>query len=209
MSTFTTGLRTTIIRRTVRLGTAAAAEPGRALQVGERVPMREAVARLGAADERREGYERAMYKHWVDADRDGCNTRAEVLIAEAVQEPETSGRCRLTDGTGRWHSYYDDAEVTGARGLDIDHMVPLAKAYAKDLDEDRALVAVTARSNRSKADQDPREWLPEAARCRYIGEWTAIKLRWKLTADAAEKDTLTELAQDCPNAPINFTSAAR
>ncbi|MEU0485264.1 hypothetical protein ABZ260_39555 [Streptosporangium sp. NPDC006013] len=72
---------------------------------------------------------------------------------------------------------------------DIDHMVPPAEAwdsgahspaqrqaYANDLDEPRALVAVTARSNRCKSDQDPAQWPPpyEPAQCRYGTEWVAI-----------------------------------
>ena len=32
--------------------------------------------------------------------------------------------------------------------------------YANDLDDARALIAVSAASNRSKADKDPSEWLP-------------------------------------------------
>jgi hypothetical protein len=49
---------------------------------------------------------------------------------------------------------------------------------------------VTARTNRQKADQDPAEWMPPhpAARCRYIAEWTATKLRRGLSADQAEAD---------------------
>ncbi|RSN53333.1 HNH endonuclease family protein [Actinomadura sp. WAC 06369] len=190
----------------------------------EQVPLREAIGRLEVAPERRDGYDREAFKHWVDADRDGCDTRREVLLAEAVQAPELGGRCRLVGGTGTWHSYYDDVQVTGSRGLDIDHLVPLAEswdsgahawdagrreAYANDLDDPRALIAVTARSNRSKSDQDPREWLPPhaPALCRYIGEWTAIKLRWALSADGAEKTRLTELAADCPDDPIEIVFA--
>ncbi|MFF2721438.1 DUF1524 domain-containing protein [Streptomyces sp. NPDC058011] len=71
---------------------------------------------------------------------------------------------------GSWRSYYDDVEVTGAKGLDIDHVVPLAEAwnsgahawtpkrreaYANDLAAERSLVAVTAKTNRSKADREP------------------------------------------------------
>ncbi|MBY8854018.1 HNH endonuclease family protein, partial [Saccharothrix sp. MB29] len=90
---------------------------------------------------------------------------------------------------------YDDIEVDNPRSLDIDHMVPLAEAwdsgafdwtpdrhqrYANDLDEPATLVAVTARSNRGKADKDPAAWLPphEPAVCRYITDWVAVKTRW-------------------------------
>lgn len=121
----------------------------------------------------RAGYEREAFKHWVDADADGCSTRNEVLLQEAVNAPERSGRCTLAGGT--WYSPYDDAYVDGARGQDIDRLVPLAEAwdsgagtwtaaerqaYANGLDDARALIAVTAKSNRSKADQDPATWQP-------------------------------------------------
>ncbi|UJW28673.1 hypothetical protein L3Q67_25750 [Saccharothrix sp. AJ9571] len=52
------------------------------------------------------------------------------------------------------------------------------QAYANDLDEAQALWAVTARSNRSKADQDPAEWLPpyQPSVCRYLTEWVTVKV---------------------------------
>lgn len=177
---------------------------------------------LPIADESRDGYSRTAFRHWIDSDRDGCNTRQEVLIAEAVEPPTVDGDCRISGGV--WHSYYDDVTVTDASALDIDHMVPLAEAwdsgayawdaarrqaYANDLDEPRALVAVTARTNRSKSDQDPSTWLPpyEGARCRYAADWLTVKLRWRLSADPAEKDVLSELVQGCPNEPLDVPPA--
>jgi hypothetical protein len=57
------------------------------------------VSALPVADEQREGYDRlTSFGGWIDADRDGCNTRAEFLLAEAVQPPEVTGRCKLTGG---------------------------------------------------------------------------------------------------------------
>jgi hypothetical protein len=185
------------------------------------LPLRSAVAALPVAPEDRIGYHRDAFRHWIDADRDGCTTRAEVLRDEAVDPPAVTGRCTLSGG--RWYSWYDDTYLTGARGLDIDHLVPLAEAwdsgahswdaqrreaFANDLGDPRALVAVTARSNRSKADRDVAEWLPDpAVVCHYIGDWTAIKLRWGLSVDPAEQDRLTGLAADCPNIPLHITKA--
>lgn len=62
----------------------------------------------------------------------------------------------------------------------------------------------TARSNRQKADKDPVQWLPphEPARCRYLTEWVSVKTRYALTVDTAEKQTLTDLAGQCPNIPL-------
>ncbi|MGW6855537.1 hypothetical protein [Streptomyces xanthophaeus] len=49
---------------------------------------------------------------------------------------------------------------------------------------------MTARSNRSKSDQDPSQWPPPSpdALRRYGAERTATKLRWGLAIDEAERD---------------------
>ncbi|MFG3071784.1 HNH endonuclease family protein, partial [[Kitasatospora] papulosa] len=84
------------------------------------------------------------------------------------------------------------------------------QAYANDLGSDRSLVAVTAKTNRSKADRDPAQWLPPAksAHCTYAADWTAAKLRWKLNADKAEKTALLDLAKDCTDTVVEFEEAA-
>ena len=152
---------------------AASAVGPTARNARQEMGLREAIAQLPVAAERRDGYTRDKFRHWVDEDRDGCNTRNEVLLDEATWTPEIGPGCRLSGG--RWSSYYDDVDVDEAARLDIDHMVPLAEAwdsgaytwdagrrqrYANDLGDPRALAAVTARANRSKADQDPADWLP-------------------------------------------------
>ncbi|MET9014668.1 hypothetical protein ABZX74_27720 [Streptomyces olivaceoviridis] len=50
--------------------------------------------------EDRTGYERTKFEHWVDADKGGCNTCAEVLEAEAVVAPEQGVSCRCQYVTG-------------------------------------------------------------------------------------------------------------
>lgn len=184
--------------------------------------IRELVADLPVAAEDRTGYVRTAFKHWVDADKDGCNTRAEVLKAEAVVAPEQSAGCKLTGGA--WWSYYDDTQVDGPSGLDIDHMVPLAEAwdsgaydwtaarreaYANDLGWTRSLVAVTARANRQKADQDPTTWLPPAAdaQCTYLNDWVSVKVRWGLSVDPAEQGALVQLADTCPDVTMDVPIA--
>ncbi len=42
------------------------------------MPLHDAVQVLSAAEAERAGYQRTSFTHWVDADRDGCNTRNEV-----------------------------------------------------------------------------------------------------------------------------------
>ncbi|MEU0786951.1 DUF1524 domain-containing protein [Streptomyces sp. NPDC006173] len=83
------------------------------------------------------------------------------------------------------------------------------EAYTNDLDANRSLVAVSARTNRSKADQDPAEWLPPLydARCTYATDWTATKLRWKLTVDDRERAALVEIAAGCGPDSVDYEVA--
>ncbi len=45
-----------------------------------------------------DGYERTKFEHWIDEDKDGCNTRAEALLAEAVTEPSVGADSKITGG---------------------------------------------------------------------------------------------------------------
>lgn len=180
-------------------------------------PLLDMIEALAVAEEQRDGYDRARFKHWVDEDRDGCDARREVLLAEAVVAPEQGDRCSLKGG--EWLSYYDEETVTDADKLDIDHMVPLAEAwdsgahawedekrekFANDLESERSLVAVTAATNRAKGDKDPTNWMPPAksAHCTYLADWVATKFRWDLAIDQAEKTTLVEAASECKSEPV-------
>ncbi|MBW5483449.1 HNH endonuclease family protein [Streptomyces bambusae] len=188
------------------------------------LPLADAVKALPLAAESRDGYQRTSFRHWNSGKipTDGCNTRAEVLLAEARQAPEVLPGCKLAGGL--WWSYYDAKWLSPGSALDVDHMVPLAEAwdsgasqwtperreaYANDLDSERSLVAVSAASNRSKADQDPAEWLPPAvdATCRYVSEWTATKLRWGLALDLAEQEALAQHAEACPTTTVTYERA--
>ncbi|WP_148615561.1 HNH endonuclease family protein [Nocardioides rubriscoriae] len=179
-----------------------------------------AVADLRVRAEVRTGYDRDKFVHWTDADGDGCSTREEVLIAEA-DDPVTVGTSCTLSG-GRWWSYYDGVSRTPSSTLDIDHMVPLAeawdsgarswsagtrKAFANDLGDYRSLVAVSASVNRSKGARDVAEWLPPKSRCRYLREFVAVKHRWRLTVDRAEKTAMASLAESCPDRTITVVLA--
>lgn len=85
------------------------------------IPLRDAIEALPVAEESRDGYERTKFRHWIDADKDGCNTRKEVILREAVEAPEVGPGCSLTGGV--WYSIYDGVTVTDAAGLDVDHVL--------------------------------------------------------------------------------------
>jgi hypothetical protein len=170
------------------------------------LPVQAATLSLTTAADYEGAYNRSAFRHWIDADKDGCDTRAEVLIEEALVKPKVGKKCALTGG--KWRSQYDKLVTTNASALDIDHLVPLAEAwrsgawawtdkqredFANDLTDSRALVAVSASSNRSKGDKDYSQWQPKLSDgtepwigCNYLNAWIAIKMRYQLTVDSNE-----------------------
>lgn len=158
------------------------------------------------------GYDRDLFADWYDADRNGCNTRKEVLIAESLDPVQIGSSCTISGG--RWFSIYDLVETTDSSSFDIDHMVPLKEAwdsgawnwnadqrkrFANDLDQPFFLIAVTASSNRSKSDRDPAEWMPTNVdyRCDYVRIWINVKRAWDLSVDPAEHDFLVRTLSSC------------
>ena len=159
-------------------------------------------------EERIGGYKRSLFKHWIDANKNGKDTRAEVLIAESLVSVRFSSTGK-TVSTGKWLSLYDGETWTKASDVDVDHVVALAEAwrsgawkwsaarrqaYANDLGVAWTLRAVTDNVNQSKSDDDPTYWLPplESANCVYLTEWVAVKIRWKLSVDAEERQSIRD-----------------
>jgi hypothetical protein len=169
------------------------------------------------------GYNRDYFNAWIDADGDGCNTRAEVLMMESQSAVTTRGRCTVS--TGQWVSAYDGVTLTDASALDIDHFVPLNEAwgsgayswdsatrvsYGNDLGYDASLLAVTASSNRSKSDKDPAQWMPASHDyfCDYAATWVAVKWRWSLSVDSLERLTLQSVLNGCSSVSITVPEKA-
>lgn len=168
--------------------------------------------RLVVAPEHLDGYDRDLFPQWSDADLDGCNTRYEVLLEQAVTPPTVSGSCDLTGGT--WISPYDGVMLYDATGVQIDHLVALAEAwysgafgwtterrerFANDITVPWELNAVSPDVNEAKGADDPAEWLPPlpSALCPYLESWIGTKVRWGLTIDPDEKRALGTLVPRC------------
>ncbi|GAA0451811.1 hypothetical protein GCM10010361_14860 [Streptomyces olivaceiscleroticus] len=45
------------------------------------------------------------------------------------------------------------------------------------------------------------------ARSTYLADWVATKLRWELTADRTEQDTLRQYARGCGHTTVEYTTA--
>ncbi len=176
---------------------------------------------LKVAPEVRQGYDRELFRHWIDASRNGCDTRQEVLIRQSLISVTRSAGCRVVQG--RWVSAFDGVVATNPSTFDIDHLVPLAEAwdsgahrwsparreaFANDLGFRGSLIAVSASSNRSKGDRDPAEWLPPRRSfvCDYVTTWIAVKHRWSLAIDRAERTALRQNVKSCGNPRITVPS---
>ena len=171
------------------------------------------LAGIPTAAETSAGFDRDLFVDWIDADGDGCDTRDDVLIAESLT-PVTIGKSCWISG-GSWVSAYDGLATKNPGDLQIDHMVPLKEAwdsgaagwiadrreaYANDLGDERSLRAVSSSSNQSKSDHDPADWMPSmsSSQCTYATEWVAVKARWRLSVDAAERTSLQNILGSCP-----------
>jgi hypothetical protein len=174
---------------------------------------------IAVQNEYKTGYSRSLFKHWIDANGNGCDTREEVLIAESQSKAQVDAYgCKVIEGD--WLSPYDNVMHTNPSNLDIDHMIPLKEAwdsgawkwsaaqrqtFANDLSDPRALIAVTAGQNRSKSDRDPSNWIPpqKSYTCTYLSEWVAIKARWNLSMDQSEFGRIKNLlTASCATATI-------
>ncbi|MCX4816608.1 HNH endonuclease [Streptomyces sp. NBC_01239] len=173
------------------------------------LPARDALAALPVQTESRPGYERSKFKHWTDADNNGCNTRTEVLLDEAVTAPPQGPSCSLTGGG--WYSPYHDRYLDSSIKLDVDRLVPLAETwdcgasqwsskkrelYANDLDDARDQITVpAASSHRSRTTGAGTS--PTGSPTRPGGP----------SIDTVELNALTQQLADCPDAPITGTLA--
>ncbi|SCE72623.1 Protein of unknown function (DUF1524) [Micromonospora viridifaciens] len=154
------------------------------------------------------GYSRTRFPHWRKTGKN-CDVRDSVLQKDG-ESIKLSG-CNVVGGS--WESVYDGLVLDDPAQVDIDHVVPLANAwrsganewddakrgdFANDLTRPQ-LVAVSARSNRAKGDQDPSQWKPanRSYWCRYATDWVTVKHYWRLTVTSAEKAALTDMLEGC------------
>ena len=171
------------------------------------------LATLTVAAPNRGGYRRRLFgEGWAYDGSTGCNVRERVLIDESLDPPTMGPRCAPL--VGRWLSIYDNSVISSPTQLQIDHLVPLADAwaagasawsaqqrlrYANDVTSPDTLIAVSAGSNESKGDRTPDEWLPpnRAAWCAYTARWVRVKTRWQLTVTSSEKAALEGVLANC------------
>lgn len=156
---------------------------------------------------------RNEWQHWIDADGDFLDTRAEVLIQEsrAPLTYSTTG-CSILSGT--WVDPWAGSSWTAASDVDIDHHVALQNAhvsggwawdtatkrsYANDLDDPKHLNAMDDALNSAKGSSRPDQWRPplQSSWCQYAEVWASVKIRWQLTVTQIEHNALRDMLATC------------
>ena len=165
------------------------------------------------------GYDRdAFGPAWTDTNRNGCDTRNDVLrrdLEANVYKAGTRG-CAVLSGRLAPDPYtgQDIAFVRGgASEVDIDHVVALSDAWQKGAgrwvpgkrlafaNDPLNLLAVEASANRQKGDGDAATWLPsnKSYRCAYVARQVAVKSKYELWVTAAERAAVAGVLSRCPN----------
>ena len=163
------------------------------------------------------GYDRVgdFGQAWADVDRNGCDTRNDILDRD-LADVARAGSCKVL--TGVLVSPYTGATIHFVRGagtselVQIDHVVALSDAWqtgAQQLTPTKRralandplnLLAVDGRSNTQKSDADAASWLPaqKSYRCAYVARQIAVKAKYTLWVTSAEKTAMLGVLSTCP-----------
>jgi hypothetical protein len=163
------------------------------------------------------GYSRDQFgPAWADVDRNGCDTRNDVLNRDLTSRSWRPGTHDCVVVLGVLADPYTARTIEFAKAraseVQIDHVVALGDAWqtgAQSLPVDVRrqlandplnLLAVDGSANGSKSDSDAASWLPpnKAYRCSYVARQVAVKARYRLWVTRAERDAIASVLASCP-----------
>lgn len=163
------------------------------------------------------GYDRDLFAWRSDTDRNGCDTRNDVLRRDLTHITLRPNGCVVL--TGDLTSPYTGETFAFTRGehnnIDIDHVVALGNAWQTGAqawdDAERArfgndplnLLAVESEVNQRKSAGDAATWLPpyRPGRCAYVARQVAVKHRYGLWVTPSERDAIERILTACPDEP--------
>ena len=198
--------------------TTASEQPGLAIAALETLPVK------GRAP--KTGYTRDQFgQAWADVDRNGCDTRNDMLKRDLTQILYKAGTCNCVVASGTLVNRYSRETINFVRGnvssmeVQIDHVVALSNAwqtgaFTLTADQRKALAndslnlfAVKGRLNSQKGDGDAATWLPplKSFRCAYVAQQIAVKAKYSLWVVAPEKAAMSTILAKCPTQklPVN------
>ena len=166
------------------------------------------------------GYDRDLFgTPWSDVDRNGCDTRNDILDRDLVVKVFASDREPCTIVEGLLIDPYSGERIDFVRGrvtslaVQIDHVVSLSnawqtgafrwsseklKAFAND---PLNLMAVKGSLNSQKGDGDAATWLPpkKSYRCKYVARQIAVKVEYRLWVTKPERVAMKRILATCPD----------
>ena len=189
------------------------------------VPAGSALAALDRLDVKgrapKDDYTREAFgQAWQDVDRNGCDTRNDMLRRDLGDVVFTEGsKCRVA--AGRFHEPYTAVVVDFRRGSDssravqIDHVVALGDAWQKGAqglsaqqrqslaNDPLNLIAADGPANQQKSAGDAATWLPKnkSFRCHYVARQISVKAAYGLWVTEAEKGAMERVLGSCPEQP--------
>lgn len=146
-----------------------------------------------------------------------CDVRNLILRRDLANAVLDEDNCTVLSGT--LNDPYTNTTITFIRGQDtsqdvqIDHIVAVADAWqkgAQQLSQEQRyhfyndplnLLAVDGPTNVKKSDGDAATWLPPSKpyRCLYVARQIAVKSKYDLWVNAAERDAMRRVLRECPD----------
>src|SRR3954463_7330056 len=171
----------------------------------------------------RTGYDRDQFgAGWFDVDRNGCDTRNDILARDLSSETFKPGTRNCVVLTGTLADPYSGRSIAFQRGattsddVQIDHVVALSDAWQKGAqgwdtarrtafaNDPINLLAVDGPLNVQKGDGDAATWLPpnRSYRCPYVARQVAVKVSYGLWMTQAEQNAIATVLSSCPDEPL-------
>jgi hypothetical protein len=164
------------------------------------------------------GYDRDLYgTPWSDVDRNGCDTRNDILNRDLATKVFTGDGERCTIIEGVLVDPYSGERIEFVRGrttslaVQIDHVVSLSNAWQtgafrwsseklkKFANDPLNLMAVKGALNSQKGDGDAATWLPpkKSYRCKYVARQIAVKVEYQLWVTKPEGEAMKRILVRC------------
>ncbi|WP_455834666.1 HNH endonuclease family protein [Pseudarthrobacter siccitolerans] len=159
----------------------------------------------------------AFGQAWQDVDRNGCDTRNDILRRDLAAVVFVDGsKCRVAAGsfqepyTGQFVDFRRGSE--SSRAVQIDHVVALGDAWQKGAqgltaaqrqslaNDPLNLISADGPANQQKSAGDAATWLPKnsSIRCHYVARQISVKAAYGLWVTEAEKEAMKRVLGSCP-----------
>ena len=165
------------------------------------------------------GYSREAFgQAWSDVDRNGCDTRNDILKRDLKNVVFKPGTRNCVVISGQLQDPYSGTLMDFIRGettsalIQIDHVVALSNAWQTGAfqlslktrtslaNDPLNLLAVKGTLNSQKGDGDAATWLPpnKSYRCEYVARQISVKRKYGLWVTSPEKEEMLRILAKCP-----------